>query len=196
MAARSTLTVTSGTTITSAWGNSVRNHLVPYTTSNDVSSEGQLAVNTSTDQLVVYSGSAAVEVGRYGAFSTWTPTWTNLLVGNGTVTARYWRSGPLVALSIRFDYGSSSSIGGSVSFSLPVTAASTSSDWNGVCNLTDTGSQTIKGVVRLGSTTTATIRYEALSGSFMQLAAVAAGAPFTWATGDAFDGTLIYEAAM
>jgi hypothetical protein len=72
MAARSTLTVTSGTTITSAWGNSVRNHLVPYTTSNDVSSEGQLAVNTSTKQLVAYNGSSAVRLGHYtSAGRTW-----------------------------------------------------------------------------------------------------------------------------
>lgn len=73
MAARSTLTVTSGTTITSAWGNSMRDHVVPKTTSNDVSSEGQLAVNTSTDQLVVHNGSAAVQLVAYGAWSTWTP---------------------------------------------------------------------------------------------------------------------------
>lgn len=56
MAARSTLTVTSGTTITSSWGNAVRDHAVPGTTSDDVSSNGQLAVNTSTNRLVTRLG--------------------------------------------------------------------------------------------------------------------------------------------
>lgn len=56
MAARSTLTVVSGTTITSAWGNGVRDHAVPFTTSDDVSSNGQLAVNTSSSRLVTRLG--------------------------------------------------------------------------------------------------------------------------------------------
>lgn len=56
MAARSTLTVTSGTTITSSWGNAVRDHAVPGTTSDDVSSNGQLAVNTSTSRLITRLG--------------------------------------------------------------------------------------------------------------------------------------------
>lgn len=52
MGARNTLTVVSGTTITSAWGLGVRDHVVPFTTSDDVSSNGQIAVNTSTARLV------------------------------------------------------------------------------------------------------------------------------------------------
>ena len=62
MSSRSSLTVTSGTTITSAWGNGIRDHIVPKTTSNDDVVEGQLAfnVNTSTDTLVTHNGTGAV----------------------------------------------------------------------------------------------------------------------------------------
>jgi hypothetical protein len=100
MAARSTLTVTSGTTITSSWGNAVRDHALPFTTSNDVTSEGQLAVNTSTDRLVVYNGSAAVELARYGDWSSWTPT----LSQGGSVTNSagdcvFTRSGRLIVVT-------------------------------------------------------------------------------------------------
>lgn len=62
MAARSTLTVTSGTVITSAWGNSVRDHAVPFTTSDDVTSNGQLAFNTTTNRLVGRIGGTAFPV--------------------------------------------------------------------------------------------------------------------------------------
>ena len=65
MSTRSSLTVVSGTTITSAWGNLVRDHVVPRTTSNDVSSEGQLAANTSTDRIMVHNGTSAARLMHY-----------------------------------------------------------------------------------------------------------------------------------
>jgi hypothetical protein len=130
-----------------------------------------------------------------GAFDTWTPTWSNLTVGNGTVTARYWRAGRFVICGIRVDFGSTTSITGSPSFTLPATAASTALDWNNVLNLTDTGSGTYRGIIRLATTAAAEIRYESVAGSLIALQAVSSSAPFTWTTGDAFDGTFIYEAA-
>jgi hypothetical protein len=149
-----------------------------------------------------WSGAAATEtdINTYlthtgGSFDTWTPTWSNLSVGNGTVTARYWRAGRFVICGVRVDFGSTTSISGSVSFTVPVTAASTALDWNNVCNLTDNGTATYRGMVRLGSTTTGTIRYESVSGSLVTIQAVSSSAPFTWTTGDAFDAVLIYEAA-
>ena len=65
MSTRSSLTVVSGTTITSAWGNLVRDHVVPKTTSDDVSSEGQLAANTSTDRIMVHNGTSAARLMHY-----------------------------------------------------------------------------------------------------------------------------------
>ena len=65
MSSRSSLTVTSGTTITSAWGNGIRDHVVPKTTSDDVSSEGQLAANTSTDRIMVHNGTSAARLMHY-----------------------------------------------------------------------------------------------------------------------------------
>jgi hypothetical protein len=72
MAARSTFTRSAGNTITAALNNSIRDHLVTYTGSNDVATEGQLCVNTSTGQLVVYTGSVARELARYGSLTAFT----------------------------------------------------------------------------------------------------------------------------
>ena len=65
MSSRTSLTVVSGTTITSAWGNGIRDHVVPKTTSDDVSSEGQLAANTSTDRIMVHNGTSAARLMHY-----------------------------------------------------------------------------------------------------------------------------------
>lgn len=65
MSARSALTVVSGTTITSAWGNNIRDHAVTRTTTNDVSADGQLVMNTSTGQLVAHDGAGATRIAHY-----------------------------------------------------------------------------------------------------------------------------------
>lgn len=68
MSARSTMTAVTGTIITAAHGNLLRDHIVPSTGSNDVSSHGQLAVNTATYELVVHDGVAgATRLGHYRA---------------------------------------------------------------------------------------------------------------------------------
>jgi len=55
------------------------------------------------------------------SWTTWTPSYSNLTIGNGTVVARYAYSGGLVILQYQLNWGSTSSFpGGSVSIgSLP-----------------------------------------------------------------------------
>lgn len=74
MAARNTFTRVFGAVIPSAWANSIRDHLVTIATSNDVSSEGQLCVNTAADVLVVHDGSGVKQLARYGPWDVWTAT--------------------------------------------------------------------------------------------------------------------------
>lgn len=65
----------------------------------------------------------ATQPGDFSA-QTWTPTWTNLTVGNGTVNAHYQTTGNLVTFQMKLTFGSTTSIsGGGVSMSLPVTPA-------------------------------------------------------------------------
>ena len=52
----------------------------------------------------------------------WTPTYTNITVGNGTVSARYVQIGPFVMLDWYLTFGSTSSMGTGPKVSLPVTA--------------------------------------------------------------------------
>src|SRR5690348_2617044 len=67
-------------------------------------------------------GSSAVLTGGPAA-STWTPTWTNFTVGNGTLSyARYIQVGKRVTATWKFILGTTSSASGNISLSLPLTA--------------------------------------------------------------------------
>jgi hypothetical protein len=60
-----------------------------------------------------------------GAWSAWTPTWTGLTIGNGTVQARYIQIGKTVSFELRVDFGSTTALTATQGeFTLPATANS------------------------------------------------------------------------
>lgn len=63
-----------------------------------------------------------------GAWSSWTPTWANMTIGNATVVAKYKQVGKVVHYSVKVTIGSTTSYTASAgTFTLPVTAARESS---------------------------------------------------------------------
>ncbi len=91
MAGRGTLTVVSGSTITSAWGNAVRDHVLSYASTNDVSITGQVSFNTSTERLVYWNGSAAVPIAGDMPRAKGTPS-IPTSIGTGAVVALQWNT--------------------------------------------------------------------------------------------------------
>ena len=83
MAARSTFTRTSGSVITSAWANSLRDHIVPYSGAADGTTDGMLSVNTSTDTLHIGNGTIAATFGCYGTPPTWSLVVASPVIQNG-----------------------------------------------------------------------------------------------------------------
>lgn len=139
-----------------------------------------------------------------GAWTAYTPTWTNVTIGNATVTASYFQIGKQVTATIAFTFGSTTSITGQIAFSLPVTAAAryTGSGVGqyiiGTCYMEDAGVSGYTGFFRANSTTTTTLTTAGTAGSFLNNNGANATTPFTWAvtgTPDFFSGTFIYEAA-
>ena len=136
MAARSTFTRSAGNTITAALNNSIRDHLVTYTGSDDVATEGQLAVNTTTDQLVVYTGSVAREIARYGALTAFVAMSVNqggaipVTIGTGSGWSR---RGPWIEAQINLTFPIGSGTAGNAitisSSDLPNPAASCVAGW-------------------------------------------------------------------
>lgn len=132
-------------------------------------------------------------------WSSWTPTWTNLSVGNGTVAARYTQIGKLVTCRLTLVFGSTTSITGVVSFSLPVTsvtyAGTALTQPLGTVILYDLGTALFAGRIRWASTTTAQPLVENTTGTYSVLTTLSSTVPFTWAAGDELQAEFTFEAA-
>jgi len=140
----------------------------------------------------------AGEIG--GAWTAWTPTWTNLTAGNGTITARYTKTGKTVKGYLRVTFGSTTTIGSAPTFTLPVSAAShynTPNNQIAYGYAEDAGTAAYNIVVFVdNSTTVGLLRIAAASGAYVANAnGISSTVPFTWATGDYFNATFEYEAA-
>lgn len=138
--------------------------------------------------------------GTSWATSSFTPTFTNLTIGNGTISARYKQIGKLVQGRISVVFGSTTSISGDVSFTLPVAATA----YAGTANVTPIGDAQMYdvsaarlyfGKVSMSSSGLATIRAQAADLPYLYFFLLGAGVPFTWATGDEIGISFEYEAA-
>lgn len=134
-----------------------------------------------------------------GAWPTWTPTLTNMTLGNGTVTAKYIQIGKTVFFRFAFVFGSTSAMGSIPRFSLPVTAASHAGSLGsillGTANAYDNATNNFDCVAVLNSTTDAIIRVIQASGTNSLQANITSTNPMTWTTSDELHVIGQYEAA-
>lgn len=138
-----------------------------------------------------------------GEWDSWTPTWNNLTLGNGTQSAYYTRIGDTVILRITVTFGTTSSMSTNPSFTnLPALGAMgiiapNNTSINGFAELQDLGTASRLGYVRFNGTSRDTIQFlvTAVSGSYLSGSAINSTTPFTWTTGDGFNIHCIYEAA-
>ena len=151
--------------------------------------EGMVAVLTADDLTTIYSGTSWVEYGRYGAWQSFTPTWTNLTVGNGTVVTNYVRIGSMVTYTGKITIGSTTSISGFVNVSLPVTAED--SFLTGSARFSDDGTRNYVGAVSISSGRTNLGFTHSESGGFGSWNATN---PFTIAAGDVVSWNITYQA--
>ena len=131
------------------------------------------------------------------AWSTWVPTLTNLTLGNGTQTARYRQLGQTVDYYWSLLLGSTSAVGTTPRFTLPVAPASfygsLTTGFPGNFHLLDAGTAHRQGMVQFDSGSTVQLAYWDATPT---LQGITSTTPWTWTTSDAltvFGGT--YEAA-
>lgn len=130
------------------------------------------------------------------AWRSYTPTLTNITLGNGSVAAAYTQIGKTISFRILITFGSTSAMGSSPFISLPVNAAAAyASGFSsvGVCDCLNAGVAAFGGQCRL-DTGTDIYPYPA-NGAGGQLVALSSTVPFTWGTGDQLTLTGTYEAA-
>jgi hypothetical protein len=86
----------------------------------------RLAVGTNGYTLVADSSVSptGLKWAAPNSFTSYTPTWTNLTVGNGTVTAASATNGDEVSVVVKIVFGTTTSVSGYIKYSLPATAHS------------------------------------------------------------------------
>lgn len=126
-----------------------------------------------------------------GAWEAYTPTNTNVTVGNGTETARFTRLGGLIHVRYQLVWGSTTSFTGTVQIGNPVSAEMTNTAAVVGGRITDSSAGT--------AGTTPISGFLASAGSLRPVpttgGVITATNPFTWASGDALVVAWTCEAA-
>jgi len=137
-------------------------------------------------------------VDQLGAWQSWTPTWTNFTLGNGTLTAKYAQIGKTIFYRFYVTLGSTSSVSGGIIFTLPTTSSASYIAQvpigSGLSGLS-TGSGYMTMTVSWASSTTATIGPLSTNSTYSTLSGTSSTIPFTWTSGSFLTAEGTYEAA-
>lgn len=153
---------------------------------------GELVTSTLLNTEVRDNLSAAFPGGT--DFQSWSPSYANLTVGNGTVVSNYFRAGELIVASFQFALGSTSAIGTGPTISWPVAAQLTSNNVVGDAWFLDSGTASYGGQLLVVSSVF-TPRVEVATGTYATETTLSSTVPFTWTTGDVLAFTATYQAA-
>jgi hypothetical protein len=128
------------------------------------------------------------------AWASWTPTFTNLTLGNGTVVSKYKTIGKTIFFQVLVTLGTTSSMGTDPFMTLPVTGATAPSAQFEIAvgRIRDVGTTQYDMTVWMSSTTTITMKAVASGGAYT---AITATAPHTWAATDQILFQGFYESA-
>jgi hypothetical protein len=131
-----------------------------------------------------------------GAWTTYTPTWTGVTIGNGTNTGGYKHLGRTTVWRARFVLGTTSAITGAVTVTLPPFALRDSSEL-GVytVKLLDSGTQWFEGRLTPSTATVAFVEVTNSAGTYLNGSPLSSTVPMTWTTGDNIILAGVYEAA-
>jgi hypothetical protein len=159
----------------------------------------RLAVGANGTMLVANSGESTglkwTTATDQFPWTTWTPSYTRLTIGNGTVVARYQQIGKTINFYWRLTWGSTTSVTNFPVVSAPVTGAYTNQYEVGLATLLDVTGVGYTGRASLSSGTGLLISSEYAAESYVRLAALESAAPATWTTSDIWTITGTYEAA-
>jgi hypothetical protein len=152
----------------------------------------RLAVGTNGQVLTADSTAATglkwATASSGGTWTSFTPTWTNLTVGNGALTARYIKNGGLVNFSLVLVFGSTTSISGRVRVSWPVAPINTAAAQTAQVNVQYEEAGNAPWFGQFFSQGAGTSDYEILamntSGTYSYATVLSSTVPFTWGTGD------------
>ena len=156
-----------------------------------------LAAGTGLNAGIITNANLATGAGQPGgAWTTWTPSYVNLTIGNGTVVAVYKKIGRTIHFRYKLTLGSTSSIGSAPTISLPVNLNSIDSIINSSGYCSPGGSDNYI-TARNNTDGVTSFRPAALGagGAYATLSNITATTPGTWATGNILQLAGSYEGA-
>lgn len=152
----------------------------------------------SHDHSTALGTAIAEDLSDVTAWTSWTPSYTNLTVGNGTVTAVYKQFGNLYFVRWTFVLGSTSSISGNVVISgLPGTPHDDGSSGNmpgGSLWMNDATGSRYPGYARLSGAGSLVPHAINTSSTYATGSNLSSTVPFTWATSDSISLFHAYRA--
>ncbi len=155
--------------------------------------------NSGTGWIIRGDGTASFSQMSGLAWKNWTPTYTNLTVGNGSVAAKYVQIGDTVHAFFRIQFGSTTTIdGASVRVSMPVNASGSytvRSRFGEALFFDNNTNGTFLGTVGWLSATKFVVDVSNASGTYLVNASLSATVPMTWATDDILFFSATYMAA-
>ena len=175
-------------------GNTANNNW-PYPESTDLVKDGATAIENLADAIDTTLG--VYTPLDLGAWTSWTPSWVGVTVGNATQNFKYKQIGKTVFIFGQFIWGSTTTSTSDFTFSLPVTSLTfTNTNINlGDSYYRDDGTNVFYGYVGYQDSTNARLFVANASSTYLQRTGTSSTVPFTWTTSDSFSIRGIYEAA-
>lgn len=165
--------------------------------SNGVLNSANAVTATSIAAGAVQPQALVSGTGSGWAWQTWTPSYGNINIGNGTVIAKYTQIGKTVIARYNLVFGTTTTLSSSQTISLPVTASSAyTAGVDPLGSLVGVHSTTYAGgVAYFVNTTTLGFYIWNVAGTYLTQSSITSTVPFTWATSDQLLFEIVYEAA-
>jgi hypothetical protein len=156
--------------------------------------EGQLAYINTNDALTYYDGTAWRNFMFPAAWIAYTPTLTNVTLGSGGTSAFYYQVvGKTINVRGRITLGTTGTLTGAATFSLPVNAVLDQQFWNCDGAMTDTSASAFYPSLIRVYTASAQLNALNASGTYVSHTLTSATVPFTWTSGDIINVGFSYE---